>query len=452
MNNKTQNSNTSPLKSTSQLSALMEDLIARARAKGATDAVVSVNHDLGFSVDVRMGQVETVAFNEDNGIGLTVYIGKRKGSASSTDTSSEALNGMVEAACEIAKVSAEDPNFGLGDSALMHNHSTDLDLYHPWNLSPEKAIEIALECESKALSLDNRIFNSDGVSVSTHTSHHGYANTAGAYGLMQTSRHGISCSLIAKEKDVMQRDYDYTTSRIAEDLISLESLAHSAVGRTLSRLGARQIKTQKTPVLFSSRLSSGLFSNFLQAISGSSLYRKHSFLLDHLGKQIFPDFIQVHEQPWLPRALGSSPMDGDGVTTRNNIFVVDGVLHQYALGVYTARKLGMETTANSDGVHNLTIDATAGDLQDLLLQMDTGFLVTEVMGQGVNILTGDYSRGASGFWVEKGIIQYPVEGITIAGNLRSMFQNIVAVGNDINRNLSTRCGSVLIGEMMIAGE
>lgn len=452
MNNKTQNSNTSPLKSTTELSTLMEDLIARAKSQGATDAVVSVNHDAGFSVDVRMGQVETVAFNEDNGIGLTVFIGKRKGSASSTDTSSESLDAMVAAACEIAKVSAEDACSGLGDAALMGNHPAHLDLYHPWDLSPEKAIELALACEGKALSLDKRICNSDGTSVSTHTSHHGYMNTVGAYGLMQASRHGISCSLIAREGETMQRDYDYTTSRLAENLISIDSVAHSAVGRTVSRLGARQVKTQKVPVLFSSRISSGLFSTFINAISGSNLYRKHSFLLDHEGKQIFPDFIQVHEQPWLPRALGSSAMDGDGVLTRNNLFVVDGILHQYALGVYTARKLGRVTTGNSDGAHNLTIDATAGDLQDLLQRMDKGLLVTETMGHGINILTGDYSRGASGFWVENGQIQYPVEGITIAGNLRSMFRNIVAVGNDVNRNLATRCGSVLIEEMMVAGE
>ncbi|WP_028388399.1 metalloprotease PmbA [Legionella fairfieldensis] len=446
------NSNRKAVKSTSNLSELMEDVLARARERGATDAMVSVNHDSGFSVDVRMGEVETVAFSEDKGVSLIVYMGHRKGGASSTDTSSAALDTLVNAACDIARVSAEDPCFGLADPELMSNQHPDLDLYHPWSITPPEAIERALACEGHALAMDKRIANSDGVNLSTYAFCQGYANTQGGAGILQSTRHSISCSLIAKEGDSMQRDYDYTTARSADSLNSWENLAKLAVERATSRLGARAIKTQKVPVLFSSRISSGLVSSFINAISGSNLYRKNSFLLDSIGQQIFPSGFKIYEQPYLLRGLRSSPVDGEGVTTRNNVFVDDGIVQQYVLNSYSARRLGLKTTANSGGVHNLTIDPTAGDLQDLLQKMDTGLLVTELMGQGVNGLTGDYSRGASGFWVEKGKIQFPVEEITIAGNLKEMFKAIVAVGNDINPNISARCGSILIEEMMVAGQ
>ncbi|KTC84216.1 metalloprotease PmbA [Legionella brunensis] len=446
-----ENSNRVAGKSTSNLSELMHEVLDRAKAQGATDAMVSVNHDSGFSVDVRMGEVETVAFNEDKGISLVVYIGNRKGGASSTDTSPAALDTLVAAACDIAKVSAADPCFGLADRELMTTKYPDLDLYHPWAITPPEAIKKALACESHALALDKRISNSDGVNFSTHAFCNGFANTYGGEGIIQSTRHGVSCSLIAKEGDSMQRDYDYTTARYAEGLCSLEEIAKNAVERATSRLGARQIKTQKVPVLFSSRISSGLFSSFINAISGGNLYRKNSFLLDSIGKEIFPTGFKVYEQPYLLRGLGSSPFDGEGVPTRNNVFIDNGVLCQYVLGSYSARRLGLKTTADSGGVHNLTIDANAGDLQDLLKKMNKGLLVTELMGQGVNGLTGDYSRGATGFWVENGQIQYPVEEITIAGNLKDMFKSIVAVGSDINPNYSTRCGSVLIAEMMVAG-
>jgi PmbA protein len=447
-----QNTKTSPLKSTEELKSTLDEVIKNARAQGATDVSVSVNHDCGFSVDVRMGEIETIAFSEDNALVLTVYIGNKKGSASSTDTAPASLKAMVKAALEIAEVSAEDPCFGLAETELMVTESKDLDLYHPWDITPEQAIAIAKACEDEALSLDTRIVNSDGVNFSTYVSHVSYANTHGARASLHSSRHSISCSLVSKAKDCMQRDYDYTTAIHPDDLMNVSSLAKSAVERTVSRLHARQIKTQKTPVIFSSRVSSGIFGSLMNAISGSNLYKKNSFLLDALGQVIFPSFIQVHEQPYLLRALGSTPMDGEGVATRNNIFVDAGRLNQYVLGSYSARKLGLKTTANSDGVHNLTIDPTTGDLPQLLKMMGTGLLVTELMGQGVNIITGDYSRGASGFWVENGIIQYPVEGITIASNLKDMFKGIVAVGNDINPAISTRCGSILIDEMMVAGE
>ena len=444
--------NKSQLKSTVELTQIMNDVLDHARQQGATDASVAVNHDTGFSVDVRMREVETVAFSEDRGVGITVYIGQKKGSASSSDTSPAALSAMVSAAVEIAKVSAADPCFGLPERELLTSQYQDLDLFHPWDIKPAQAIEMALHCEGQALDMDKRIANSDGVNISTYNFCHAFANTRGWEGITHSSRHSISCSLIAKAGELMQRDYDYTTSRCADSLLSIDLLADSAVKRAVGRLGAQKLKTQKMPVLFSSRLSGGLISSFIGAISGSSLYRKNSFLMDSVGQQVFPAGIRIHEQPHLLRALGSSPFDGEGVPTRNNVFVDDGRGCQYVLGCYSARRMGLRTTANSGGVFNLTIDPTAGDFPALLKQMGTGLLVTELMGNGANGLTGDYSRGASGFWVENGVIQYPVEEITIAGNLKDMFRAIVAIGSDINPNVATHCGSVLIEEMMIAGD
>lgn len=449
---KSQHNNSEVHKSTIELTRLMNTVLEIAKNEGATAAAVAVNNDRGFSVDVRMGAVETVAFSEDKGVGLTVYIGQRKGAASSTDTSPAALEALVRAACDIARVSAEDACFGLADKELMTKNHPDLDLYHPWDVTPQKAIEIALNCERHALALDKRITNTDGVSVSSYESHHAYANTNGGEGYIHSTRHGISCSVIAKDGDEMQRDYDYTTVRNARDLVDTDLIARNAVERALSRLGSRQIETQVSPVIFSSRVSSGLISSFVNAISGSNLYRKNSFLLDSIGQQIFPEYIHIYEQPHLPGALGSSPMDSEGVTTRANTLVENGRVVQYVLGSYSARRMGLKTTANSDGVHNLTVDPTAGGLSELLKTMNKGLLVTELMGQGVNGITGDYSRGASGYWIENGEIQFPVDEITIAGNLKEMFKMILAVGNDINPNIPTRCGSILMERMMVAGK
>lgn len=449
---KTKHNNSEVQKSTSELTHLMNELLDIAKKEGATDAAVAVNNDRGFSVDVRMGEVETVAFSEDKGIALSVYIGKRKGGASSTDTSPEALKSLVKAACDIARVSAEDPCFGLADKELMSKNHADLDLYHPWDLTPQDAIEMALDCEKEALSLDKRITNSDGVSVSSYESHHGYANTYGGEGFIHCTRHSISCSVIAQEGEDMQRDYDYSTVRNARDLRGGGLIATTAVERALSLLGAKQVETQSCPVLFSSRVSSGLLSSFISAISGSNLYRKNSFLVDSLGEQLFPDFVHLYEQPHLTGALGSASFDGEGVPTRSNVFVDKGRLVNYVLGSYSARKMGLKTTANSDGVHNLTLDPTVSGLEELIKIMDRGLLVTDLMGQGVNGITGDYSRGAGGFWVEGGKIQFPVKEITIASNLKEMFQMIQAIGGDINPNIATRCGSILIEKMMVAGK
>lgn len=440
-------------KSTDELQSILLDILKRTKKIGASDAVVGINLDSGFSVDVRLGDVETIAFSEDNSVGVTVYIGKAKGSASSSDTSSDALDAMVSAAYEIAKVSAADPCFGLPDPEPPLIEHPNLDLVHAWDITPEEAIKQALHCENHARSLDKRIINSDGVNLATYQFCLGHADTNGFLGVMEASRHSMSCSLVAKNKknDTMQRDYEFTTARSPADMMNLEALATSAVERTISRLDAQKIGTQKVPVLFSSRLASSFFGSFIAAISGHNLYRKNSFLLDTLGQQLLPETLQIYEQPWLPRGLGSALFDGEGVATRPNVIVKNGVLQQYVLSTYAARKMGLKTTANQGGVFNLSIDATAGDLDAMLRKLDRGLYVTELMGQGVNILTGHYSRGAFGFWVENGQIQYPVEEFTIAGNLKEMLKEIVAIGSDVYTNSSTRCGSILISEMMIAG-
>ncbi|MDF1683310.1 MAG: metalloprotease PmbA [Legionellaceae bacterium] len=458
MRNLTQQINQVQTKPKEAFNHLMDDVLKRARKIGATDAAVSVNHDQGFGVDVRMGAVETVAFSEEKGVSVAVYVGQKKGSATSSDTSPAALDTMVNAAYEIAKVSAEDPCSGLPDTDIISIDYPELDLLHPWTITPEEAGQLAETCESHARSLDKRIHNSDGVNFSTYNFCNGFANTRGFSGIVESSRHGMSCSLLAQEgagsDAVMQRDYAYTTARHPDGLMSIDELAALAVKRTTDRLSPRQIKTQKTPVLFSSRVSSSLLASLIQAISGASLYRKNSFLLDSLGQTIFPDHINIYEAPHVLGALGSTPFDGEGIITRSNRLIQAGVLQQYVLSSYTARKLGLKTTANCGGVSNLTIDPTdptAGDLSALLKTMNRGLLVTELMGQGVNGITGDYSRGASGFWVEHGQIQYPVDEITIAGNLKDMFLNIIEVGTDINPSTATRCGSILIEEMTVAG-
>jgi PmbA protein len=434
------------------LNCLLEDVLKRAREKGASDAAVAVNHDQGFSVDVRMGAVETVEFSEEKGVSVVVYSGHQKGSATSNDTSPRALDAMVSAAYDIASVSAKDACFGLPDKEDIKFDYPELDLVHPWSITPEEASIRAKTCEEHALSLDKRIHNSDGVSLSTYTLCHGYANTKGFVGLVEGSHHSMSCSLLAEEKHKnMQRDAAYTTARHSDDLMSPHDLAALAAERTINRLSPQQLKTQTMPVLFSSRITSSLLGAFIQAISGSSLYRKNSFLTDSLGRAIFSKGIHIAENPHKLRGLGSAPYDAEGIVTRPNVFVDDGIVQQYVLSSYSARKMGLKTTANSGGVYNLTVKPTAGDLPDLLKTMHRGLLVTELMGQGVNGITGDYSRGASGFWVDNGEIQYPVDEITIAGNLKQMFQHIVAVGTDINPSSSTQCGSILIEQMTVAG-
>ena len=433
------------------LAAVVTLILDEAKRQGASAAEAGVNAESGLSVTVRLGEVETVEHNRDKGLGVTVYFGQRKGSASTSDFSREAIRETVGAACAIAKYTAEDSCAGLADAERMATQIPDLDLYHPWELPAERAIELAIECEAAAQAVDKRINNSEGATVSSHAGRRVYANSHGFLGAYPSSRHSVSCAVIADDGHGMQRDYWYTVARDREDLETARSVGRRAGERTVKRLAGRRLSTRQAPVLFAAEVADSLFGNFIRAIRGESLYRKSSFLLDRLGEMIFPASIRIHEQPHLKKALGSSPFDSEGVATQARDLVTEGVLQGYVLDSYSARKLGMQTTGNAGGVHNLTIDSGPYDFAGLLKQMDSGLLVTEMMGMGVNIVTGDYSRGAAGFWVENGAIVHPVEEITIAGNLRDMFKAIVAVGNDVDIRGNTRTGSVLIERMTIAG-
>jgi len=441
----------SPFPEQSRLEELVHDVIRQATGLGADSVEAGVSIDAGLSVTVRLGETETLEYNRDRSLGLTVYFDQRKGSASTADFGPESVAATVRAACDIARYTSEDKYAGLPDASRLAKTIPDLDLYHPWNISAEQAIEIAGECESAAREVDVRIENSEGASVSSNTGMRVKANSNDFLGGYQSSYHSISCSVIGKQGDEMQRDYWYDSVRDPADLAAAADIGRISGERTARRLGTRRLTTRKAPVIFAADIASSLFGNFINAISGSNLYRKSSFLLDHLGQPVFPEFIHIHEQPLLKKALGSAPYDGEGVATAARDIVRGGVLEGYVLNSYAARKLGMQTTANAGGVRNLTIDSGDKDLAGLLRSMDRGLLLTELIGFGVNIVTGDYSRGAAGFWVEGGEIQYPVDEITVAGNLKDMFTDIIAVGNDVDLRGNTRCGSVLLGEMMIAG-
>ena len=432
--------------------SLVEELLAEARRQGASAAEAAVSSDAGLSVNVRMGDVETIEHTRDNGLGVTVYFGHRKGSASTSDLSSEAIRETVQAACNIARYTTEDPCAGLADPTMMATEIADLDLYHPWALEVDRAVELALACEEAALALDKRISNSEGASLHTYSALHVYANTHGFIGGYPTSRHSLSCAVVGQQGESMQRDYWYTQARASGELEDPVEVGRKAAERTLARLGARPVSTRRVPVLFAAETASSLLRSLLSAISGSNLYRKASFLLDQLGQPVFPDFVHVHEQPLLPRALASAPFDAEGVATRARDLVSAGVLQSYVLDSYSACKLGMQTTGNAGGVRNLRIDSGALDRAALIREMGTGLLVTEMMGHGVNTVTGDYSRGASGFWVENGEIRFPVEEVTIAGNLRDMYRGLLAVGSDVDRRGSTQSGSWLIDRMTVAGQ
>ncbi len=433
------------------LQDIVAAILAEAKRQGASAAEAGVNAESGLSVTVRLGEVETVEHNRDKGLGVTVYFGQRKASASTSDFSREAIRETVAAACAIAKYTAEDPCAGLADAALMARDIPDLDLHYPWDVSAERAIALAEECETAARAVDKRITNSEGATVSSHAGYRVYGNSHGFLGAYPSSRHSVSCAVIADDGHGMQRDYWYTAARDSDDLENVRSVGQRAGARALKRLGGRRLSTRQAPVLLVAEVAGGLFGNFIRAIRGESLYRKSSFLLDKLGEAVFPAFMHIHEQPHLKKALGSSPFDGEGVATRARDLISGGVLKSYVLDSYAARKLDMQTTGNAGGVHNLTIDPGPLDYAGLLKEMGTGLVVTEMMGMGVNIVTGDYSRGAAGFWVENGAIQYPVEEITIAGNMREMFKGIAAVGSDVDIRGNTRTGSVLIERMTIAG-
>ena len=427
------------------------DVLKHAASKGASACEVDVSEGFGQSVTVRCDEVETIEYNRDKGIGITVYAGQRKGYASTSDFSAQALRDTVEAALNIARFTAEDDCAGLAEAALMAKDCPDLDLYHPWALSVEEAIETARRCEQAAFDASPQVSNSEGASISTQQAHFVSANSHGFMGGYPTSRHYISCSVIAGEQDAMQRDDWYTTHRNAAQLDAAEQVGRIAAERAVARLGGRKVKTGEFPVLFEAPLAGGLLGSLVHAASGGALYRKASFLLDHLGKQVMPSFVQIAERPHIPCGLGSASFDSDGVATKDRDVVRDGILQGYFLSTYTARKLGMQTTGNAGGSHNLIIEPGNLDLAGLLQQMGRGLLVTELLGQGINYVTGDYSRGAAGFWVEDGKIAYPVEEITIAGNLKAMLAGIVAVGKDVQVRGSKQTGSILIDRMTVAG-
>lgn len=437
---------------TDTLCSLIAQLLDEGRAHGATAAEASIDTGSGLAVTVRLGEVETIEHHRDKVLGVTVYIGKQKGSASTSDLSERAIADTVQAACAIARYTQEDANAGLVEPELMAKTIPDLDLHHPWDLAPDEAIGLAETCETEARTLDARINNSEGATVNTHRGQHVYGNTTGFLGAWSWTGHSIECTVIAEDASGMQRDSWYSVARDPRELQSAGSVGRRAGQRTVRRLGAKRLSTRNVPVVFEAEVAKSLFAHFTSAISGGNLYRKSSFLLDHLGRQVFAPHIRIHEQPHLKKALGSAPFDNDGVATRARDIIKDGILQGYLLSAYSARKLGMQTTGNAGGVHNLTVDPGECDLPGILQMMDTGLLVTDLMGFGVNLVTGDYSRGATGFWVKRGTIQFPVEEITIAGNLRDMFLQLVEVGSDVDTRGNIRTGSVLIEHMTIAGE
>lgn len=438
-----------------QLKQLARDMLALAREQGASDAAVEISEGSGLSVSVRKGNIETIEQNKDKGLGITVYFGQRRGNASTSDFSADSLKATVEAASNIARFTAEDDCAGLPDADLIETAPRDLRLFYPWPISTEEAVELGQRCEAAAFAVDKRITNSEGASVYVQQSHFVAANSRGFLGGYPFSRHTISVAPIAGKGNGMQRDDWYTSSRDPKQLAAPEQVGRYAAERALARLHARKLNTRTCPVLFEAPLAAGLLGAFVQAVSGGALYRKSTFLLDMLGKPVFPSHIQVVEDPHVIGGVGSAPFDDEGVKTVRRKVISDGVLQGYFLSSYTARKMGMPTTGNAGGAHNLEIVSTAtrrtDDFEGMLRKLGTGLLVTELMGQGVNYVTGDYSRGASGYWVEQGVIQYPVEEITIAGNMRDMFQQIVAVGTDTLVRGNKTTGSILIENMVIAG-
>jgi PmbA protein len=434
------------------LLALVEVALAEARTLGASQAEAAVSMDVGLSVSARLGEVETVEYQRDRGMGVTVYFGTRKGTASTADLSPAGLRETVAKACSIARFTAEDPCAGLPDPDTLATDVPDLDLSHPWDITPERACEMAIACEAAAMAVDPRITNSEGAGVSTHRGVRAYGNSHGFLGAYPGTAHSISCSVLGAEGEQMERDYWYSTARDWRELEAAESVGRRSGERAVRRLGARKLATMKVPVLYSPEVARGLVSHFLGAIRGGSQYRRSSFLLDAAGTRVFPDWFALSERPHLPKALASAPFDHEGVATRDREIVAGGVLLGYVLSTYSARKLGLRTTGNAGGNHNLIVHGRGCDYDGMLAQLGRGLLVTELMGQGVNGVTGDYSRGAAGFWVENGKPAYPVHEVTVAGNLKDMYRGIVDVGSDVDVRGGIRTGSILLEEMTVAGE
>lgn len=451
MTQSTHNTNTEAV-DVEQLKQQVSEILTEAERQGASAASVNLGVSQGLSVDVRMGGVDTLEFHHNQGVSLTVYVGKRTGSASSTDTSPKSIKETVAAALAIAKHTGEDDANGLAPKALLAqaDQLPVLDLYHPWDITPEAAIALAQQVEAAGRQ-DARIVNSDGATVTSGFSLRAYGNTEGLVAAYPSSSHGISCALVAEADGQMQRDYYYSAHRNPAVLLSAEAIGETAAERTLSRLGAKQPATGKWPVIFQAEVARGLLGHFISAISGGALYRKASFLLDRIDTQVFPEWLTLTEHPHLLQGPASAPFDSDGLPTREQSFVKNGVLRSYVLSLYSSRRLGLEPTGNGGGVRNLTLPAGDKNLAQLCEQMGTGILITELMGQGVNTLTGDYSRGAAGFWVENGVIAHPLEEFTVAGNLADMYMGIEAVGNDVDLRGGIHTGSLLLGPLTVAG-
>jgi len=433
----------------------VNDAMTMAKSLGADGAEVAMTRQQGLSVSTRLGEVENVEFTNDGALGITVYKAGRKGSASTADLSEKALKQAIEAAVNIAKYTSVDECSGMADKALLAMAPKDLDLYHPKVLSTEQAISLAKTCEDTALSYDKRITNSDGATLASFAGFKVYGNSHGQLVGYPSTRHSLSCVMIANQGDDMQRDYAYTVSREFDAMDSAEKIGQQASIEALSRLGARKLATTKVPVMFRADIANSLFGHFIAAISGGNLYRKSSFLMDAIGQQVFPEFLSISERPHLQKALASSAFDAEGVATVDREIITDGCLATYLLTSYSARKLGLQTTGHAGGIHNWQLgmkdSGQGGDFDAMLKTLGTGLLVTELMGQGVNVVTGDYSRGAAGFWVENGEIAYPVDEITIAGKLQDIFAGIVAIGHDTDMRGSIRTGSIIVNEMQIAG-
>jgi len=435
-----------------KLQQIARDILDHAKQGGASACETNVSDGFGQAVTVRQDAVETIEYNRDKGLSITVYIGHKRGNASTSDFSAKAISDTVAAALSIARHTAEDDCAGLADAGLLAQTFPDLDLHHPWPLSVEQAIQLARDCESAAFAVDKRITNSEGANVSQSETQFVYANSLGFMGGYPLSRHSISCAVIAQHNGTMQRDYWYSVARDTADLEQVDSIGKKAGERTVARLGAKKIATCDVPVLFEAPIASSLIGHLVAAVTGGSLYRKSSFLLDSIGKQVFPTDIHIRELPFIKKGLASGAFDDEGVATIERNVVENGKVQGYFLSSYSARKLGLQSTGNAGGNHNLVLEnAMPEDFMALIKKMNKGLLVTELMGHGVNTVTGDYSRGATGYWIEGGEICYPVEEITIAGNLIQMLAGIVAVGNDVITRGSKQCGSILIDRMTIAG-
>jgi PmbA protein len=444
--------NTAQSENRDELTRIIESVLNQAKEMGASAAEAEVGVGSGLSANVRKGEIDKLEYERDKALSITVFIDGQKGNSSTSDFSEDAVKNSVEAAMGIAKYASRDEHAGLVEAELMATEFPDLDLYHPWSISPEAAIELAIECEQAAFDHDSRISNSDGSVVSTYSGLNLYGNTNNFINGWDWSSHTIDCTVIAEDSNGMQRDGWYSKARDYNDLQSVNDISKEAARRTVERLGSRKLTTRQAPVIFEAPVASGLFSAMITAISGGSLYRRASFLLDKKGEQIFADHINISEQPYIKKALGSAPFDNDGVATREHDIIKNGVLEDYVLSGYSARKLGLQTTGNAGGVHNLVIESGKENLDELVKKMGTGLLITDMIGFGVNQITGDYSRGASGYWIENGELAYPVEEITVAGNLVDMYKNIISIGNDIDPRGNVLTGSVMIDTMTIAGE